>query len=210
MTDALLHIIRNPLSEYYLTLLRDKETKSSEFKVFMHCVSIIIACECAKELSLKKKKIKTPLDNFTGSLISDEILIVPILRAGLGLVQGFTQIMPFAKVSHIGIYRNEKTLKPVRYYFKFPRFIEPSKTIAFILDPMIATGGSINSTISELKKRKVHKIIIASLLSSPEGIMEVQKKHKVKIYTCSVDNCLNKDGYIVPGLGDAGDRLFGT
>jgi uracil phosphoribosyltransferase len=210
LTDSYLHIIHNPLSENYLTLLRDKKTSSAEFSAYLNRLSVLIAYECSFELSLKKKKIKTPLDNFTGSLISDDILIVPILRAGLGFVQGFTQVMPNAKVSHIGIYRNEKTLKPVRYYFKFPRFTDPSNTIAFILDPMIATGGSVNSTILELNKRKVNKIVVASLLASPYGIKEIHKKHKIKIFTCSVDKCLNKDGFIVPGLGDAGDRLFGT
>ncbi len=147
----------------------------------------------------------------SGKEISDNIVLVPILRAGLGLLNGFNQVFPDAMVSHIGIYRNEETLQPVKYYFKFPRLKSKKNTVVFILDPMLATGGSADCTIREIKKLGIKKIILASLVSAPEGIREITKNHKdVMMYTCALDKKLNSKGYIMPGLGDAGDRLFGT
>ncbi|HWA04918.1 MAG TPA: uracil phosphoribosyltransferase, partial [Ignavibacteria bacterium] len=169
------------------------------------------AYEAGKELGLKNKKIKTPLAPYNGSVIKDEIVLMPILRAGLGLMNGFASIFPEARISHLGVYRNEATLQPIRYYFKFPRLRDKKNTIVYILDPMLATGGSMCSAIDEVKRTGAGKIVIACLVAAPEGIKEVRKYHKdIKIFTCSVDKKLNSIGYIVPGLGDAGDRLFGT
>ncbi|MGH2575759.1 MAG: uracil phosphoribosyltransferase, partial [Ignavibacteria bacterium] len=213
-----LKIIRNPLSENYLTFLRDKKTSYTDFRSYLDKLSLILAYESAGELSLKKKTIFTPLAKFNCRVVYQDIILVPVLRAGLGLVNGFTQLFPHAKISHIGIYRNEENLKPVKYYFKFPGSksskrspLTNSNRIVFILDPMLATGGSINCTIASLKKLGIKKIIVISIVSSPEGVKEINKRYKnIKIYTCALDEKLNDNGYIVPGLGDAGDRLFGT
>jgi len=144
-------------------------------------------------------------------VIKDEIVLMPILRAGLGLMNGFSSIFPEARISHLGVFRNEVTLQPIRYYFKFPRLRDKKNTIIYILDPMLATGGSMCSAIDEAKKTGAGKIVAACLVAAPEGIKEVHKYHKeIKIFTCAIDKKLNNKGYIVPGLGDAGDRLFGT
>jgi uracil phosphoribosyltransferase len=172
---------------------------------------MLLAYEAAKELQLKPRRIETPLASYTGSELKEEVILMPILRAGLGLMNGFNQIFPAARVSHLGCYRDEKTLQPVRYYFKFPRLKDRANSTVYILDPMLATGGSMCSAIDEAKKTGVGKIVVACLVAAPEGVKEVHKYHKeIKIYTCALDKKLNNIGYIVPGLGDAGDRLFGT
>ena len=204
-------VLKHPLVDDYITRIRDRRTSYLDFRLYVDKLSLMLAYETSKELSLKDRRIRTPLCDFTGKELSENIVLVPILRAGLGLLNGFNQVFTNAMVSHIGIYRNEESLQPVKYYFKFPRLRSIHNTIVFILDPMLATGGSANCTISEVKKIGVKKIIIASLVSAPEGVKEIGRKHKdVKIYTCALDKKLNKSGYIVPGLGDAGDRLFGT
>jgi uracil phosphoribosyltransferase len=204
-------ILKHPLVDDYITRIRDRRTSYIDFRLYVDKLSFMLAFETARELSLKSRKIKTPLSNFNGKTVSENIVLVPILRAGLGLLSGFNRVFTNAMVSHIGIYRNEETLQPVKYYFKFPRLRSIHNSIVYILDPMLATGGSAECTVSEIKKTGVKKIIIASLVSAPEGVREIGRKHKdVKIYTCALDKKLNKSGYIVPGLGDAGDRLFGT
>ena len=204
-------VLKHPLVEDYITRIRDRRTSYLDFRLYVDKLSLMLAYETSKELSLKDRKIRTPLCDFTGKALSENIVLVPILRAGLGLLNGFHQVFTNAMVSHIGIYRNEENLQPVKYYFKFPRLRSIHNTMVFILDPMLATGGSANCTVSEVKKIGVKKIIIASLVSAPEGVKEIGRKNKdVKIYTCAIDKKLNKSGYIVPGLGDAGDRLFGT
>lgn len=204
-------VLKHPLIEDYVTRIRDKRTSFIDFRFYVDKLSFMLAYETARELSLKKRNIKTPISSFNGKEISDNIVLVPILRAGLGLLNGFTQVFPDAVISHIGIYRNEETLKPVKYYFKFPRLKSKKNAIVYILDPMLATGGSASCTVRELKKIGIKKIIIAGLVCAPEGIKEITENHKdVKIYTCAMDKKLNDKGYIVPGLGDAGDRLFGT
>ncbi len=204
-------ILKHPLVDDYITRIRDRRTSYLDFRLYVDKLSFMLAYETARELSLKSRKIKTPLCDFNGCEVTENIVLVPILRAGLGLLNGFNRVFPNAMVSHIGIYRNEENLKPIKYYFKFPRLRSKLNTIIYILDPMLATGGSAECTISELKKIGVKKIIIASLVAAPEGVTEIGRKHKdVKIYTCALDKKLNKSGYIVPGLGDAGDRLFGT
>lgn len=177
----------------------------------MDKLSLLLAYEASYQLSFSKKKIRTPLASITGSEIKEDIVLLPVLRAGLGLMNGFLELFPKAKVGHIGVYRNEETLKPVRYYFKFPRIRNQNNCMVYILDPMLATGGSILYSVNELQKHKIRKIVVISVVSAPEGLKKVLLSSKdIKIYTCSVDNKLNSKGYIVPGLGDAGDRMFGT
>jgi uracil phosphoribosyltransferase len=211
MSFKKLVILKHPLVDDYITRIRDRRTSYLDFRLYVDKLSFMLAYETARELSLKSRKIKTPLCDFDGCEVTEDIVLVPILRAGLGLLNGFNRVYPNAMVSHIGIYRNEENLQPVKYYFKFPRLRSKRNTIVYILDPMLATGGSAECTVSELKKIGVKKIIIASLVCAPEGVTEIGRKHKdVKVYTCALDKKLNKSGYIVPGLGDAGDRLFGT
>jgi len=203
--------IQHPLVQSYITKIRDKYTSYFEFRQYVDKLSMLLAYEAGKELGLKAKKVKTPLAPHNGWVVKDEIILMPILRAGLGLINGFAMVFPEARISHLGVYRNEKTLQPVRYYFKFPRIKDKRNSIVYILDPMLATGGSMCAAIDEAKRAGIKKIVAACLVAAPEGIKEVRKYHKdVKILTCAVDKKLNKVGYIVPGLGDAGDRLFGT
>ena len=189
-------VVKHPLVDDYVTRIRDKRTSFVDFRFYVDKIASILAIETAKELTLKRRIVKTPLSQYRGYEVNELVVLVPILRAGLGLIKGFNKIFPDAVTSHIGIYRDEKTLKPVKYYFKFPGINSKKRVAAFVIDPMLATGGSAECTIAELKK---------------EGIRKLNRLHKdVKIYTCAVDKKLNKHGYIVPGLGDAGDRLFGT
>jgi uracil phosphoribosyltransferase len=204
-------VLDHPLVKTYLTKIRDKKTSYFEFRQYVDKISTLLAYEAAKELRLVKKTIYTPLAKYSGNELKEEVILLPILRAGLGLMNGFNHIFPEARVSHLGVYRNEETLLPVNYYFKFPRLKSKTNAIVYILDPMLATGGSMVYAIKELKKHGINKIVAVSLVASPEGLKEVFKQYRnVKVYTCSVDNKLNDKGYIVPGLGDAGDRLFGT
>lgn len=203
--------LTHPLVKTYITKIRDKNTSYFEFRQYVDKLSTLLAYEAAKELELKPKKIKTPLASVKGYELKNEVVLMPILRAGLGLMNGFNHIFPEARISHLGVYRNEETLKPVKYYFKFPKLKDKKNAIVFILDPMLATGGSMSYAIEELKKAGIKKIVVASLVSAPEGVKEIRRKHKdVKIFTCALDTHLDDRGYIVPGLGDAGDRLFGT
>jgi uracil phosphoribosyltransferase len=203
--------LNNPLVKHYLTIIRDKRTTYHDFRDCTDKLSLILAYEASNELKPRAKKIKTPLAPYSGSEINGEIVLLPVLRAGLGLMNGFLQLFPKAKVGHIGVYRNEETLEPVSYYFKFPRLRPHKHCTVFILDPMLATGGSIIYSVKELHKHRINRIVIVSLVSAPEGLKKVLGSYKnIRIYTCSVDNKLNTKGYIVPGLGDAGDRMFGT
>lgn len=204
-------VLNHPLVDDYISKIRNKNTATADFRSYVEKLSVMLAYECGRELLTKKKNIETPLARISGHEVSQDIILVPILRAGLGLVNGFLQIYPNAVVSHMGIYRNETNLRPVKYYFRFPPKHSPDKSIVFVLDPMLATGGSADCTIRELKSIGVKRIVFASLVAAPEGVKELQKHHRnVKIYTCAYDKKLNEFGYIVPGLGDAGDRMFGT
>ncbi len=205
----------HPLSLYYLSKIRDKKTDLYNFRNYVDKLSFILASYAYSDLKLRKKPVDTPLMRSEGYELDCEIVLMPILRAGLGLMKGFEELFPKAMVSHIGIYRNEDTLKPVKYYFKFPKVKNLNKTSVFILDPMIATGGSMIYALKKMKEKKVKSVTIASLLCAPEGIKELEKEFQhstfeILIYTCSLDKKLNKYGYIMPGLGDAGDRYFGT
>jgi uracil phosphoribosyltransferase len=204
-----LTLIDHPIVKREITQLRDKSTTPEFFRAAVKRLSTIIAIEISKKFLLKEIMVETPLEKTKGHVLSEEIILVPILRAGLGMVNGFLEIIPDAKVGHIGLERNEKTLEPNSYYFKIPSTRENTKII--ILDPMLATGGSIVAAISKLKSNGINNFIFASLVSSPQGIKKVFDSYPdIEIYTTALDRELNDKGYILPGLGDAGDRTFGT
>ena len=203
------HILNHPLIKHKLTIMRNKETKSYIFKQNLDEIALLMAYEATKDLALKEVTIETPITKMTGHCLSKNIILVPILRAGLGLLHGFTTIIPMATVGHIGMARNEETLQPEEYYAKFPNNIEDA--IVIVLDPMLATGGSALATIQNIKQRGAKEIRLVSVLGAPEGITKIEKEcPDVTLYLGALDDGLNEHGYIVPGLGDAGDRLFGT
>ncbi len=203
-------ITNHPLIQHKLTLMRDKNTGSKDFRELLTEITMLMGYEITKDLKLEGIEIETPVSKTKSKVIACKKLgIVPILRAGLGMVDGLVNLIPAAKVGHVGLYRDPETLKPVEYYSKFPQDIKEREMI--IVDPMLATGGSAVAAIDVLKQRGANSIKLVNLVASPEGIEEVQKYHPdVEIYVASIDEKLNEHGYIVPGLGDAGDRLFGT
>jgi uracil phosphoribosyltransferase len=202
-------IIDHPLVKRDLTLLRNKKTPSHQFRAILHRTASLMAYEVSRDLRMKEIEVRTPLEKTKGVAVDQQIVLVPILRAGLGLVGGFVEVMPNARVGHIGLFRDEETLKPVDYYFKVPRNLD--RALVLILDPMLATGGSAVAAVSFLKERGARTIRLVNLVSAPEGIRKMRKAHSdVVMYTCALDRELNKRGYILPGLGDAGDRMFGT
>jgi uracil phosphoribosyltransferase len=204
-----LRIISHPLVKRDLTILRNERTPSYVFRAVLRRMATLMAFEVTKDVSLRRVRIRTPMERTDGSIVEHPIVLVPILRAGLGLVGGFVEVFPEAKVGHIGLYRDETTLKPVDYYFKVPRGLRQS--LVLVLDPMLATGGSGAEAVTFLKKKGARNIRFVCLVAAPEGVRIVQKRHPdVIIYTCSLDRGLNSKGYILPGLGDAGDRIFGT
>ena len=202
-------IIEHPLVKRDLTLLRNRKTPSHQFRAILRRTASLMAYEVSRDLQMKEIEIHTPLEKTKGVVVDQQIVLVPILRAGLGLVGGFVEVMPNARVGHIGLFRDEETLKPVDYYFKVPRNLD--RALVLILDPMLATGGSAVAAVSFLKERGARTIRLVNLVSAPEGIRKMRKAHPdVVMYTCALDRELNKRGYILPGLGDAGDRMFGT
>lgn len=204
-----LKIIAHPLIKRDLTLLRNKRTPSNLFRAILRRASILMAYEVTRDLPLKTVSVTTPLERTSGAVVADPVVLVPILRAGLGLVGGFVEVIPDARVGHIGLYRNEETLQPVDYYFKVPRNL--GKALVLVLDPMLATGGSAVAAIEYLKRKGARKIRFVSLVAAPEGVRALSKAHPdVLIFSCALDRKLNQQGYILPGLGDAGDRIFGT
>ena len=202
--------LNHPLIEHKLAILRDKKTGTKEFRELISEIASVLCYEAMKDVKLKKVKIKTPIEEMEiGKLEEDNYAFVPILRAGMGMLDGVIQVVPNAKIGHIGMYRDEKTYQPVNYFFKVPKGIE--KREVFLLDPMLATGGSAIDAIDLLKEKGVKKIKFLCIISAPEGIEAVTKKHPdVKIYTAHIDRELNNNKYICPGLGDAGDRIYGT
>ncbi len=200
----------HPLIQHKLTLMRDKNTGSKDFRELLTEITMLMGYEITRELPLEDIEIETPVVKTTAKVIAGKKLgIVPILRAGLGMVDGLVNLIPAAKVGHVGLYRDPETLQPVEYYCKFPQDIHEREMI--VVDPMLATGGSAVAAIDVLKRDGAKVIKLVNLVASPEGIAEVQKYHPdVDIYVASIDEKLNDHGYIVPGLGDAGDRLFGT
>ena len=200
----------HPLIQHKLTLMRDKNTGSKDFRELLTEITMLMGYEITRELPLEEVEIETPVVKTKAKIIAGKKLgIVPILRAGLGMVDGLVNLVPAAKVGHVGLYRDPETLQPVEYYSKFPQDIHEREMI--VVDPMLATGGSAVAAIDVLKRDGAKAIKLVNLVASPEGIEEVHKYHPdVDIYVASIDEKLNDHGYIVPGLGDAGDRLFGT
>jgi uracil phosphoribosyltransferase len=206
---ANLIVINHPLIKRDLTKLRDKRTPSFQFRSILRRVAGLMAYEITKDLKVDEFVVDTPLQKTKGYSIKEKVILVPILRAGLGFVGGFAEYLPDARVGHIGLYRDEETLKPVDYYFKIPKNMKDSMVL--ILDPMLATGGSAAAAMTFLKQKGAKNIRLASLVAAPEGVRTVTQMHPdVKIYVASLDKGLNNKGYILPGLGDAGDRIFGT
>lgn len=203
-------ILDHPIIKDYVSTLRDEKTNIKDFRETVKKLSLFIGYEAVRNVEIKKEKIKTPLCETTGEkIINDNITVIPILRAGLGMMDGMLELLPNAKVGHIGLERNERTLKSEEYYFKMPNNYETMD--AYVVDPMLATGGSAVDAIDKLKERGIKHIKFLCIISSPEGIEKLQKEHPdVDIYTAVIDECLNEHGYILPGLGDAGDRIFGT
>lgn len=202
-------VMNHPLIQHKVTLMRKKDTGSKDFRELLEEITMLMGYEITRDLPLEDITIETPLQTMTGKQISGKkLVVVPILRAGLGMVQGILNLIPTAKVGHIGLYRDPETKKPVEYYCKMPD-IDGREFI--ICDPMLATGGSVCAAITMLKKRGIQNIKFICLVAAPEGVQALNKEHPdVKIYTAALDDRLNENCYILPGLGDAGDRIFGT
>jgi uracil phosphoribosyltransferase len=199
----------HPLVAHKLTRLRDQRTDPKKFRELIREIGALLAYEATRDLSMVERAVQTPLELTSGLELKDAIGLVPILRAGLGMVEGVWGLMPNAEVWHIGLYRDERTLKPVEYYNKLP--IEPTVTVCLILDPMLATGGSAVATADILKRWGVRRIKFVGIIGAPEGVNLMQEHHPdIDIHLAALDRQLNEHGYILPGLGDAGDRQFGT
>jgi uracil phosphoribosyltransferase len=206
---AEVHVSQHPLVQHKLTILRNKETKPKKFRELIREIAILLAYEATADLKLEPTLTTTPLSEAAGYNLQEKIGVVPILRAGLGMVEGIWEMMPSAEVWHIGLYRDENTLQPVEYYNKLP--VIPTVQVCLVLDPMLATGGSAVATVSILKNWGANRIKFVGILAAPEGVRALHSAHPdVPIHLAAVDERLNKVGYIVPGLGDAGDRQFGT
>lgn len=205
-----LHILNHPLIQHKLTYIRDEKTGTKQFRELVNELSMLMGFEITRNLPVKEIEVQTPVTSCKAQVLTGKkIGLIPILRAGLGMVDGMLQLLPAARVGHIGLYRDPETLQPVEYYIKLPSDI--SERILIVLDPMLATGGSANDAIESLKKRGAKSIKLMCLVAAPEGIKVIQENHPdVDIYLCALDDSLNDKGYIVPGLGDAGDRLYGT
>jgi uracil phosphoribosyltransferase len=202
-------LIKHPLVERDITILRDKKTKSEMFRSAVTRISNVLAVEISNAFSLAEFNVDTPLEKTNGYKLKQEVVLIPVLRAGLAMVEGFLQLIPDSKLGHVGLERNETTLQPNRYYFKTPKNLSKSEVI--LLDPMLATGGSASAAINFLKKRGAKNFVFACLLAAPEGVKKLLKNHPdVIIFSAALDRQLNSKGYILPGLGDAGDRTFGT
>jgi uracil phosphoribosyltransferase len=200
----------HPLIRHKLAVLRNRATSKKTFRELVDEISMLMGYEVTKDLPLQQVSIETPLETTTAAMVSGKKLtLVPILRAGLGMVEGMLRLMPSARVGHVGLYRDHVTLQPVDYYFKIPADAEARDFI--VLDPMLATGGSASAAVSSLKRHGAHRVRLMSLVAAPEGVQRMLEDHAdVQIFTAALDRELNDAGYILPGLGDAGDRLFGT
>lgn len=205
----MLEVLNHPLITHKLTLMRKKETGTKDFRESLDEIAELMAYEVCRELPTKPVEIETPIAKCVGQELSKEVVIVPILRAGIGLLDGIRRLVPTAKVGFIGLFRDEETLQPHEYFAKFPKNLEDS--VVMIVDPMLATGGSAVAAIDMVKKRGAKDIKMVCLVGVPEGVKAIQDAHPdVDIYLAAMDEKLNEIGYIVPGLGDAGDRIFGT
>lgn len=205
----MLEVLHHPLITHKLTQMRQKSTTTKDFRENLDEIAELMAYEVCRDLPTNPVEIETPVAKCIGYELSKEVVIVPILRAGIGLLDGIRRLVPTAKVGFIGMYRDEETLEPVEYFAKFPSDLEHS--IVLVVDPMLATGGSANDAIRQIKSRGAKSIKLVCLVGAPEGVQMIQKNHPdVDIYLAALDDKLNENGYIVPGLGDAGDRIFGT
>ena len=205
-----LHVIDHPLITHKLSIMRNRKTGSKDFRELLNEIAMLMGYEVFRDLPLEEITIETPITKMKAKMVSGrKLAIVPILRAGLGMVDGLQNLVPVAKVGHIGMYRDEETHKPVEYYCKLPTDIE--ERLVVLVDPMLATGGSAVDALCKLKEHGCRNIRFMCLVAAPEGVKAVQEAHPdVDIYTAALDECLNEHAYIVPGLGDAGDRIFGT
>ena len=204
------HILEHPLIRHKLAIIRDKNTDTKQFREVISELATLMTYEAFKNVPTVEIEVETPLEVTKQTVIKENsIAIVPILRAGLGMVDGILSLFPTAKVGHIGLYRDEETLEPQEYYCKLP--VEIEKKVVMVVDPMLATGGSASDAIKMLKKRGCTNIKLLSIIAAPEGVTKVAEDHPdVEIFVSTLDRCLNEHGYILPGLGDAGDRIFGT
>lgn len=207
--DEKVFVMNHPLIQHKLSIMRDKNTSVKDFRECAHEIGLLLGYEATKDLELEDYEIDTPITKMTAKRTKRKVALVPILRAGLGMVDALMDLIPAAKIGHVGLYRNEETLEPVEYYCKMPVDIEERQVL--VLDPMLATGGSAIDAITMIKKRGAKNIKFVCIIAAPSGVEALRKAHPdVDIYCGAVDECLNENGYIVPGLGDAGDRLFGT
>ena len=204
------HILDHPLIRHKLAIIRNKDTDTKQFREIIGELATLMAYESFKDVPTQEIEVETPLEKTTQTVVKENsVAIVPILRAGLGMVDGILTLFPAAKVGHIGLYRDEETLEPHEYYCKLPKNRE--NKVVMVVDPMLATGGSACDAIKLLKKRGCKKITLMSIIAAPVGVEKVAESHPdVEIYVSTLDRCLNENGYILPGLGDAGDRIFGT
>lgn len=204
------HILDHPLIRHKLAIIRNKETDTKQFREIIKELATLMAYESFKDVPTQEIVVETPLETTTQTVVKENsIAIVPILRAGLGMVDGILSLFPAAKVGHIGLYRDEETLEPQEYYCKLPTGID--EKVVMVVDPMLATGGSACDAVKMLKKRGCKKIKLMSIIAAPEGVEKVASEHPdIEIFVSTLDRCLNEHGYILPGLGDAGDRIFGT
>ncbi len=204
-----LTVIHHPLIQRDITFLRDERTPNYQFRQTLSRIAGMMAFQVTKDFSVTEFSVETPLEKTEGYKLKENIIIVPVLRAGLGMVEGFLDVLPEAQVGHVGLYRNEETLQPVDYYSKFPKKL--AKSLVILIDPMLATGGSATAALTFLKNKGAKNIRVVCLVAAPEGVKVVARHHPdVPIFCAVVDRELNEKGYILPGLGDAGDRIFGT
>jgi uracil phosphoribosyltransferase len=202
-------LVENPLIKRDVTILRDKSTEEYQFRLALRRISYSLVSEISKQFKTKEIEVETPLETTKGYVLPQQVVLVPVLRAGLSMVSSFIEMIPEAKVGHIGLQRDEETLEPVDYYYKTPKNLEQSQVI--ILDPMLATGGSASAACNFLKDKGANDLILACLIAAPEGVDKMNREHAdVPVYSASLDRELNDNGFILPGLGDAGDRTFGT
>lgn len=205
----MLKVLEHPLISHKLAIMRDKNTSTKDFRQNLDEIAGLMAYEITRDFPTKEVEIETPVNTTIAKVVSKDIVLVPILRAGLGMVYGILNLVPTAKVAHVGLYRDEETLEPHEYFAKYPKNMTDS--MVMIVDPMLATGGSANAAISMVKKQGSKNIRLVCLVGAPEGVKAVEEMHPdVDIYLAALDEKLNEKGYIVPGLGDAGDRIFGT
>jgi len=203
------HIVNHPLIQHKLTLIRNKNTGTKEFRENVSEIAGLMAYEITRNIELRETRTETPLMSCMTRELARDIVLVPVLRAGLGMVDGITSLIPTAKIGHVGMVRDHDSLEPISYYAKFPYRIK--KSVVLVLDPMLATGGSASATLDKLKKEGAFELKLVCIVGAPEGVDRIKKDHPdVEIYLAALDDGLNEKGYILPGLGDAGDRLFGT